>query len=97
MPAVAGLRTDVREVLVTTMLDAEPDSRHRHPPPTIWPFVAAVATTVLFVTLIFTPWGVVIGLPLLFFAFLGWAWPRGRDHREQVMIEREQRPAGEVS
>jgi cytochrome c oxidase subunit I+III len=96
MPAVAGLRTDVREVLVTTMLDAEPDSRHRHPPPTIWPLVAAVATTVLFVTLIFTPWGVVIGLPLLLVAFVGWAWPRGRDHREQVMIEREQRPAGEV-
>ena len=32
-----GLRTDVREVLVTTMLDAEPDSRHRHPVPSIWP------------------------------------------------------------
>jgi hypothetical protein len=58
--------------------------------------VAAAATTVLFITLIFTPWGVVIGLPLLFFAFLGWAWPRGQDHREQQMIEREQRPAGEV-
>jgi cytochrome c oxidase subunit 1 len=97
MPAVAGLRTDVREVLVTTMLDAEPDSRHRHPPPTIWPFVAAVATTILFVTLIFTPWGVVIGLPPLFVAFVGWAWPRGQDHREQVMIEREQRPGGEFA
>ena len=38
---VAGLRTDVRDVLVTTLLDAEPDSRHRHPPPTIWPLLAA--------------------------------------------------------
>jgi cytochrome c oxidase subunit 1 len=94
MPAVAGLRTDVREVLVTTLLDAEPDSRHRHPPPTIWPLAAALATTVLFITLIFTPWGVVIGLPLLFLAFLGWAWPRGQDHREQVMVERERRPVG---
>jgi cytochrome c oxidase subunit 1 len=94
MPAVAGLRTDVRDVLVTTLLDAEPDSRHRHPPPTIWPLGAALATTVLFVSLIFTPWGVVIGLPLLFLAFLGWAWPRGQDHREQVMVEHEPRSVG---
>jgi cytochrome c oxidase subunit I+III len=93
LPGVAGLRTDVREVLVTTLLDAEPDSRHRHPPPTIWPLLAAIGTTILFVTLIFTPWGVVIGMPLLFLAFLGWAWPRGRDHREQVAIEQEVRPA----
>ena len=66
MPAVAGLRTDVREVLVTTLLDAEPDSRHRHPPPTIWPLLAADRRrAILFITLIFTPWGLVIGLPLL--------------------------------
>jgi cytochrome c oxidase subunit 1 len=94
LPAVDGLRTDVREVLVTTLLDADPDSRHRHPPPTIWPLLAAVATSVLFITLIFTPWGVVIGVPLLFVAFLGWAWPRGRDHQEQVMIEHEDRTTG---
>ena len=56
----------MREVLVTTVLDAEPDSRHRHPPPTIWPLLAAIATAITFITLIFTPWGVVIGLPLLF-------------------------------
>ena len=56
-----GLRTDVREVLVTTLLDAEPDSRHRHPPPTIWPLLAAIATAITFITLIFTPWGLVIG------------------------------------
>jgi len=94
LAAVTGLRTDVREVLVTTLLDAEPDSRHRHPPPTVWPLLAAVATTITFVTLIYTPWGAVIGVPLLFLAFLGWAWPRGRDHEEQVLVEREPRPQG---
>ena len=31
------LRTDMREILVTTMLDAEPDNRMRLPEPTIWP------------------------------------------------------------
>jgi cytochrome c oxidase subunit 1 len=89
LPAVAGLRTDVREVLVTSMLDAEPDNRHRHPTPSVWPLLAAIATAITFITLIFTPWGLVIGLPFLFAAFIGWAWPRGQDHREQRMIEAE--------
>jgi cytochrome c oxidase subunit 1 len=89
LPAVTGLRTDVRDVLVTTMLDAEPDSLHRHPVPTIWPLLTAVATTILFVTLIFTPWGVVIGTPLLLLALLGWGWPEGREHREQIMVEQQ--------
>jgi cytochrome c oxidase subunit 1 len=82
-------------VLVTTLLDAEPDSRHRHPTPTIWPFLTAVATAITFITLIFTPWGAVVGTPLLLLAFLGWAWPRGQDHREQRMIEAEQ-PVADV-
>ncbi len=89
LPVVTGLRTDVRDVLVTTLLDARPDSLHRHPEPTIWPLLAAVATTILFVTLIFTPWGAVIGTPLLLLALLGWGWPRGSEHRKQVMVEQE--------
>jgi cytochrome c oxidase subunit I+III len=87
LPVVTGLRTDVRDVLITTMLDAEPDSRHRHPEPTVWPLLTAIATAVLFITLIFTPWGAVIGTVLLFFTLLGWAWPRGEEHREQVAEE----------
>ena len=87
LPAVSGLRTDVRDVLVTTLLDARPDSLHRHPPPTIWPLLTAIATTILFVTLIFTPWGAVIGTPLLLLTLLGWGWPHGRDHQEQRMVE----------
>jgi cytochrome c oxidase subunit I+III len=89
LPVVAGLRTDVREVLVTTLLDAEPDSRHRHPNPTIWPFLTAVATAVTFIVLIFTPWGAVIGAVLLFAGLLGWALPRGREHAEERLIEAE--------
>jgi cytochrome c oxidase subunit I+III len=87
LPAVTGLRTDVRDVLVTTLLDARPDSRHRHPPPTIWPLLTAIATTIMFVTLIFTPWGAAIGTPLLLLSLLGWGWPHGRDHEEERMVE----------
>jgi cytochrome c oxidase subunit I+III len=89
MPVVTGLRTDVRDTLVTTLLDAEPDSKHRHPNPSIWPLLTAIATTILFVTLIFTPWGAVIGTPLLLLGLLGWSWPRGQDKREQQLVESE--------
>jgi cytochrome c oxidase subunit 1 len=89
MPVVTGLRTDVRDTLVTTLLDAEPDSKHRHPNPSIWPLLTAIATTILFVTLIFTPWGAVIGTPLLLLGLLGWGWPRGREKREQQLVESE--------
>ncbi|HET6796831.1 MAG TPA: cytochrome c oxidase subunit I [Gemmatimonadales bacterium] len=89
LPVVTGLRTDVRDVLVTTLLDAEPDSRHRHPIPSIWPLLTAIGTTVLFVTLIFTPWGAVIGTPLFLLGLLGWGWPRGRDKWEQQLVESE--------
>ena len=88
-PVLTGLRTDVREVLVTTLLDAEPDSRHRHPVPTVWPLLTAVATSILFISLVFTPWGAVGGTVALFLGLLGWVWPRGRDHREQVRVEQE--------
>jgi cytochrome c oxidase subunit I+III len=64
-PVVTGLRSDMREILVTTVLDAEPDSRMRLPEPQIWPFLAALATGVTFITLIFTPWGLPIGVVLL--------------------------------
>jgi cytochrome c oxidase subunit I+III len=89
LPALGGLRTDVRDVLMTSVLDAEPDSRHRHPAPTIWPLYAAIGTAITFITLIFTPWGLVVGFPFLLVGFIGWAWPRGEDHREQRLVESE--------
>jgi cytochrome c oxidase subunit 1 len=88
-PVVTGLRTDVREVLVTSLLDAEPDSRHRHPMPSIWPLLTAIGTTILFVTLVFTPLGALGVVPLLL-GLLGWAWPRGKEHRQQLMVEQEE-------
>ncbi len=88
-PVVTGLRTDMREILVTTMLDAEPDSRMRLPEPTIWPLLAALATGVTFITLIFTPWGLPIGIVLITMAFIGWGWPRGKEHALQLREEAE--------
>jgi PQQ enzyme repeat len=86
---VTGLRTDMREILVTTMLDAEPDNRMRLPDPSVWPLLAAIATGVTFITLIFTPWGLPIGAVLITLAFSGWGWPSRREHELQVREEGE--------
>jgi cytochrome c oxidase subunit 1 len=75
-PVVVGLRDDVRDVLVTHVLDAEPDHRVEFPEPTVWPLFTAMATTLLFVWSIFTPWGVVYGAVPLFVAMTGWFWPK---------------------
>jgi cytochrome c oxidase subunit 1 len=75
-PVVVGLRTDVRDVLVTSVLDAAPDHRSVFPEPTIWPLLTALATTGLFIGSIFTPWAVPIGAVPLFVTLTGWFWPK---------------------
>jgi hypothetical protein len=84
LPVVTGLRTDRREFLVTTALDAEPDNRHEHPGPSIWPLVMALAIGVTFIGAVFTPWAYVAGFACSVVAFAGWAWPRGGNPEEQV-------------
>jgi len=72
---VAGLAADVREVLVTTALEAVPERREIMPNPSLMPFLSAVAVTVLFIGSIFTPWAVVWGaVPVALFMTL-WFWP----------------------
>ena len=87
-PVVTGLGTEHREVLVTTLLEAEPDHRHEHPAGTPWPLAMAVAIAILLVTVLFTPWGLPIGVVLAFIAFAGWALPRGKPAtRERQVVE----------
>jgi cytochrome c oxidase subunit 1 len=75
-PVVVGLATDKREVLVTHLMDAEPDHTPVEPGPTIWPFLAAIAVSGLFVWSIFSPWGVVYGSIPVFITLVAWVWPR---------------------
>jgi cytochrome c oxidase subunit I+III len=77
-PVVGGLRTDRHEVLVTRILDAEPDHRTSLGANSIAPFFLALATAVTFVGAIFHPWAVPIGAALAFPALAGWFWPRGK-------------------
>jgi cytochrome c oxidase subunit I+III len=76
VPVVSGLRTDRREVLATTVMDARPDAVVVLPGPTPWPFLMALASTVGFVGSIFHPALFVVGFFLAFLATLGWLWPR---------------------
>jgi cytochrome c oxidase subunit 1 len=83
-PAVIGLATDRREVIVTTTFDARPDNRHELPGPAIAPLFAALAIGVLFIGVVFTPWGLVIGSVLLTPALIAWGWPHEKSNRPEL-------------
>jgi cytochrome c oxidase subunit 1 len=73
---VTGLRNDRREVLVTTLMDAEPHHRLVLPPPSIWPFFAALAVSIGFAGSVFNAWYITWGSIAAGIAFIGWFWPR---------------------
>jgi cytochrome c oxidase subunit 1 len=87
---VAGLADDRREVLVTSVLDAVPDHRAVMPESSIWPFVSALAVTVLFIGSIFTPWAIVWGAALCTPPLVAWFWPKRASTK--LNIEREVKP-----
>jgi cytochrome c oxidase subunit 1 len=75
-PVVRGLSLDRRELLFTSTLDAAPVRRIEAPGPTIWTLPAAVGTAIGCVMLIFTPWGLVVGVLLVAPPLIMWGWPR---------------------
>lgn len=82
--AVDGLRRDRRELLVTTVVDAEAEAVVIVPGPTPWPFLLALSAAVAFAGTIFSAWWFVVGFFLACMAATGWLWPRwpwdkGRD------------------
>jgi cytochrome c oxidase subunit I+III len=78
-PTVVGLRTDIREVLVTGVMDAEPFHKTDVPDPSIWPFLTAVATAGLLIAIPFTPWAMVYGTPPVAVGLVGWFWPKRKE------------------
>jgi hypothetical protein len=85
---VRGLSTTVPETLATTALDALPDHREAFPRPSIWPFLAAVATTILFIGSIFTPWAVVWGSIPVAVALTAWFWPGRKETARHLALEK---------
>jgi cytochrome c oxidase subunit I len=77
-----GLQLDVRELVLTSVLDARPDLRELSVPPSIWPLLAAIAVGAMFLTSIFTPWAVVVGAVPIAITLTAWFWPKGRPEEE---------------
>ena len=82
LPVATGLRTDRREVVVTTLATARPEAREASPRNSIWPFWAAIATTIMLIWSIFSPWAVVWGSIPVAIALIGWFWPKGTPEDE---------------
>ncbi|WP_157220877.1 cbb3-type cytochrome c oxidase subunit I [Flavisphingomonas formosensis] len=75
LTAFDGLALDRREMLVTTVMEAEPIYRQNSVGPSIWPLMSALAVTLLFVGSIFTPWALVWGAVPVAIALTFWFWP----------------------
>jgi cytochrome c oxidase subunit 1 len=77
-----GLRTDRRELVVTSLNTAEPQAREASPRNSIWPLLSAIATSIMLIWSIFTPWAVVWGSIPIAVALIGWFWPKGTPEDE---------------
>jgi cytochrome c oxidase subunit I+III len=85
-PVVYGVRTDRPELLVTKVMDADPDHRTELAGAALSPLLCAVATGILFIGSIWTPWAVLVGGGAIVLALLNWFWPRP-PHREEMLEE----------
>jgi cytochrome c oxidase subunit 1 len=84
---VSGLLNSEREVLITSVADAVPEHRLWLPSSSPWPFYAAVATTILFVGSIFSPWAVVWAMLPVAVACTMWFWPGRADTERRAASE----------
>ncbi|PTM97327.1 cytochrome c oxidase subunit I [Mycoplana dimorpha] len=82
LPVAAGMRTHRRELLVTSMVEALPQARESSPSDSVWPFWTAIATAIMLIWSIFSPWAVVWGSIPIAVALIGWFWPKGTPEDE---------------
>jgi heme/copper-type cytochrome/quinol oxidase subunit 1 len=75
---VTGMRNDRREVLVTSLMDAEPQFKHVIPQSSIWPFLTAVLSAIGFIGAVFDFRWYYIGMLLATIGLIGWFRPRPR-------------------
>lgn len=82
LSTAAGLRTDRRELLVTSVVEALPEARESSPRDSVWPFWSAIATSIMLIWSIFSPWAVIWGSIPVAIALIGWFWPKGTPEDE---------------
>jgi cytochrome c oxidase subunit I len=86
LPVVTGLRVDDKETLLTTVVAAAPDLREPIPEASLWPLISAIATAVLFVASIFSPWAIVVGAVPVAIALTAWFWPKDMKRTPEPVI-----------
>ena len=86
LPVVTGLRVDEKETLLTTVVAATPDLREPVPQASLWPFIAAVATGILFIASIFSPWAILFGAIPAAIALTAWFWPKDMKRQPEPVI-----------
>jgi cytochrome c oxidase subunit 1 len=89
---VSGLSATSREQLVTTLADAIPSHRAAFPSPTPWPFLSAIASTILLAGSVFTPWAIVWGTVPVAIALTAWFWPKRDDVASALTLEKRPAP-----
>jgi cytochrome c oxidase subunit 1 len=82
LPVASGLRVDRRELVISSVTEARPEARESSPRDSIWPLLAAIATTIVLIASIFTPWAVVWGSVLIAITLIGWFWPKATPEDE---------------
>jgi cytochrome c oxidase subunit I len=82
LPVASGLRLDRRELIVSTVVEAVAEARESSPRNSIWPLWAAIATAIMLIWSIFTPWAVVWGSIPVAITLIGWFWPKGSPEDE---------------
>jgi len=85
---VTGLSTQIREGLVTTVIDALPDVRYAYPEPEIWPFVAALLISAWLVWSIWSVAGFAWGMIPPAIAFIFWYWPNKEETLKELAREK---------
>src|SRR5690606_889918 len=75
-PVVTGVRSDRREGLITTLLDAQVEKVSVVPRPSILPFLMTLSIAVAFVGIVWSAWLFLAGALLGFFVLSAWHWPR---------------------
>jgi cytochrome c oxidase subunit I+III len=93
IPVVSGLHTDRPEVLVTSVMNAEPVYRHEMPGPAIAPLAMALVIGPMLIAGIFTPWGIVVGTFAIIVPYYLWAWPTQAKHERNLREDRRRRAA----
>jgi len=80
-PVATGLSAERREIVVTSLVEAEPQMVEAVVRPSIWPFISALVISVTLLASIFTAWAVVWGAIPIGIVLTAWFWPKG--HKEE--------------